>query len=245
MQKFRKVILAVFVVLLVGLGGFSIWASSTAPILPVASQALVSDQDVTISGTNWLSFTPQKNVKDTGLIFYPGGKVDYHAYAPYAHELARNGYTVVIVRMPLNLAVLGWNKANDVISDHPEIENWVIGGHSLGGAMAAHFVNEVPGQISGLLLLAAYPAGSDDLTAYTGSVLSVSANLDGLATPENIDASRVLLPPQTQWLQIQGGNHAGFGYYGDQKGDNQAKITREEQQRLLLEGTLTFLADIP
>lgn len=42
----------------------------------------------------------------TGLIFYPGGKVQYEAYAPLLYHLAENGIFCVLLHMPGNLAVL-------------------------------------------------------------------------------------------------------------------------------------------
>lgn len=111
----------------------------------------------------------------------------------HAHALATEGYLVIIPRMPLNLAVFGINKAEQVINAYPQVTHWVIGGHSLGGSMAAHYLYQHPDQIEGLVLLASYPASKDDLTRYAGKVLSISGSLDGLATPEKIDSSKLLL----------------------------------------------------
>jgi len=200
---------------------------------------------VTVQTGKWLVFTPADNLPvKTGFIFYPGGRVDYRAYAPMASALAANGYLVVIPRMPLNLAVFGIDLASDVIAAHSEISSWTIGGHSLGGSMAASYVYEHPDQIDGLVLLASYPAESNDLSGYAGSVLSISGELDGLATPEKIAQSVGLLPDNTQWVNIEGGNHAQFGWYGDQKGDNLADISREEQQLLVSQSILDYLTII-
>lgn len=175
------------------------------------------------------------------MIFYPGGRVDYRAYAPYAHQLAANGFLVVIPRMPLNLAVMGVNKAEAVIETYPAIKDWVIGGHSLGGSMAAAYLLEHEDSFHGLLLLASYPAGNTDLTGYQGEVLSISASRDGLTTAEDIEISKKLLPAKARFVVIEGGNHANFAYYGEQKGDNQAQITRSDQQDILLEQSLQLL----
>ena len=105
-----------------------------------ALTAMQSDSSVQVTKDGWITFMPAGGEPDTGVIFYPGGRVDHRAYAPLMSELAANGYLVSLVPMPFNLAVFGSESASQVIAAHPEIEHWVIGGHSLGGAMAASFV---------------------------------------------------------------------------------------------------------
>ena len=73
---------------------------------------------------------------------------------------------------------------------------------------------------------------------------SIYGTLDGLATTEKIAASRPQLPPTTEWVAIAGGNHAQFGWYGPQSGDNPATISREEQQRQIVEATLRLLVSL-
>lgn len=230
MRLWKKLLSLFVIVLFLLTTGFVIWGETPARAMPEALAFLESDQNVQVQTGDWLIFQPADGEVTTGFIFYPGGRVDHRAYAPMAYELASQGYLVIIPRMPLNLAVFGIDKASEVINAYPLIERWVIGGHSLGGAMAAHYLYQHPEAFEGLVLLASYPASSDDLTDYSGRVLSISASLDGLATPEKIEASRSLLPATTEFIEIQGGNHAYFGWYGDQSGDNLATITRDEQQ---------------
>jgi predicted alpha/beta-hydrolase family hydrolase len=192
----------------------------------------------------WLVFRPTDPQPSTGLILYPGGRVDCRAYAPAAQAIAAKGYLVAIVPMPLNLAVFGAGKAEAVINAHPEVTRWAIGGHSLGGAMAAQFARRQPDQIRGLVLWASYPSGSDDLSGSSLLVTSISGTRDGLSTPAKIEASRPLLPADTQWVAIDGGNHAQFGWYGRQAGDGEATIGREEQQRRIVEATLELLGRV-
>ncbi len=249
MKTWKKILLAVVaviaVVLIIGVVGFVIWGNTPLGPMPEALIALESDANVAVVTDPWLSFMPTQEAKNTGLIFYPGGRVDPRSYAPMARAIAEEGYPVVIVPMPLNLAVFGIGRAADVMAAYPEVEQWVIGGHSLGGAMAASFIHDNPGQMDGLFFTAAYPSGSADLSGFTDlRVTSVSATEDGLATPDKIDASRPLLPADTTWVPIQGGNHAQFGYYGDQPGDGQAAISREEQQRQTVEAALQLLGGI-
>ncbi len=160
-----------------------------------------------------------------------------------ARAIAEAGYPVVIVPMPLNLAVFGIDRAADVIAAYPEVEHWAIGGHSLGGSMAASFTRNNPDLIDGLFLLASYPAGSDDLSGFRRP--------DGLLCLGNRgrpgDACRHRgVPPasaaDTTWVPIEGGNHAQFGYYGDQPGDGQATISREDQQSQTVEAAIQMLS---
>ena len=224
--------------------GFIIWGSSPARPIPEALAALQSDADVSVAAGKWLTFQPVSIKPTTGLIIYPGGHVDYRAYAPAAYAIAAQGYLVVIAKMPLNLAVFDPGAAAGVISAHPEIQRWAIGGHSLGGAMAANFVYTHPDSVDGLVLWAAYPAEGNNLSDTEIQVLSISGTLDGLSTPGKISTSRTLLPPGTNWVLIKGGNHAQFGWYGTQSGDNIATASREEQQAQIIKATLTFLKSL-
>jgi dienelactone hydrolase len=223
-------------------GGFVWWATNVPAPLPDALQALESSGEVEVRQEDWLVFQPTASNPTVGFIFYPGGRVDARAYAPVAEQIAASGFLVIIVPMPLNLAIADANAANRVIAAYPQIERWVVGGHSLGGAMAARYVYNHPGAVDGLVLWAAYPAESDDLSNRQDLVVtSIYGTEDGLATVEQVEASRALLPPASSFIAIPGGNHAQFGSYGDQAGDRPATITRAEQQGMAAAATLTVL----
>lgn len=229
-------------IILVGL--FVLWGLSPSRPMPEALSALQSDQQVILQMDKWISFTPVTQQPDTGVIIYPGGHVDYRAYAPAAKAIASRGYLVVIVPMPLNLAVMDPDEALKVINAYPAIKHWAIGGHSLGGAMAAHFIFQHPGSVEGLILWAAYSPSNEDLSAMPIKVLSISATLDGLSTPAKIEDSRKRLPADTTIIIIIGGDHAQFGWYGSQPGDNPATITRQQQQDQIVAETVKFLATL-
>jgi dienelactone hydrolase len=244
MRLFKRIILSIAVVLLVAAVAFVAWASNPLGPMPEALEAMQSDSQVQVTEDGWIAFQPTGTQPDTGLIIYPGGRVDPRSYAPIAREIAEQGYLVVIVPMPLNLAVFGSERAQEVIAAYPEIEHWAIGGHSLGGAMAARFATRHPGAVQGLDLWAAYPASSDDLSGQDPQVVSMIGSLDGLGTEQGVQETKHLLPPGTEYIVIEGGNHSQFGWYGDQPGDAEATISREEQQAQVLQATLQLLAGI-
>jgi hypothetical protein len=239
-----RILLAVLGLLIVLMIGFVAWGSIPAQPMPEALAALQSNQQANVTTGEWLTFQPADVQPSTGFIIYPGGRVDYRAYAPVAQAIADQGYLVVIVHMPLNLAVFNPGAAEGVLAAHPEIKHWAVGGHSLGGSMAANFVFTHPDAVDGLVLWASYPAASNNLSLAGVRVLSISGTLDGLSTPEKISASRPLLPADTVWVPIAGADHAQFGWYGPQSGDNPATITREEQQQQIVQATISFLQSL-
>jgi hypothetical protein len=243
-KMLRRIFLGVLILIVFLTAGFLIWASDAASPMPEAVQALQSNNSVKVDTKPWLVFRPTLQEPTTGLIFYPGGKVDPGSYSPAAQAIAEQGYLVVIVPMPLNLAVLAPDKAAEVIQAYPEIQAWAIGGHSLGGAMAANFARKHPNLIAGLVLWAAYPASSDDLSQSDLRVVSIFGTQDGLSDSGKIDASKVMLPKDTRYVPIDGGNHAGFGWYGVQSGDGEATITRAAQQAQVVQASLELLEEL-
>ena len=223
----RYFVIALVALLVVGTIGFLAWTRlARYPALPAA--AALAETVKTPQG--WYVFQPAQP-SDTGLIFYPGGLVDPAAYALLMKQLSDQGIMSVIVPMPLDLAIFGVNKANDIIAAHPEIKHWIIGGHSLGGSMAAEFVKGQPSAVEGIAFLAAYPADSTNLSALPIKVVSIHGSNDGLATDAKIQNSLKNLPGDARVILIEGGNHAQYGNYGPQAGDGVATISREEQQQ--------------
>ena len=206
--------------------------------------SLTTDSAVTVFTSPYYAFIPETNRSTTGFVFYPGANVAPAAYAPMASKLAHQGYTTIIVPMPYNYAIVNSDAANLIIAGIPGISNWVISGHSLGGAMACSYVYDNPGKMKGLVLLAGYPGTSGSLASSSIKVLSLHASLDGLATPTKISNYMSLLPSSTTYVLIEGGNHAQFGYYGDQSGDNTATISREDQQTAVVTNILNFLSKL-
>ena len=174
---------------------------------------------------NTLAFIPEN--AETGLIFYPGGKVEYTAYAPLMRALADNGVLGVLVRMPLNLAVLNMNAANGIPEQYPQIKHWYIGGHSLGGSMTASHAAKNASAYDGLVLLASYSTA--DLSTSGLPVISIYGSEDGVLNMEKYAEYKRNLPAAFEEHIIEGGCHAGFGSYGPQDGDGVPTITSEAQ----------------
>ncbi len=175
---------------------------------------------------------------ESAVIFYPGAKVEYTSYAPLMLELAEGGIDCFMLEMPFNMAFFGMNYAEDIMQGYT-YENWYISGHSLGGAMAASYSAEHLNDLKGLILFAAYPTGS--LKADDFQVLSIYGEKDGVLNKEKYDEGLQYMPDNFAELCIEGGNHAGFGMYGEQEGDGEADITGDEQREITIEFILTQL----
>ena len=218
------ILLGLIIITIIFIASFFItsYGPSTQAMANLKDSTLV---DVTVD--NFISFAPENTAATTGLIIYPGAKVEPEAYAPLANKIAQAGYEVIITPMPLNFAIFDSNAADEVISKFPNIKNWVISGHSLGGVMAAKYASE-NSNIKGVIFYASYPQG-DELKDSNIEVASIYGSLDGVANLEKIVGSKDLLPASTTFVEIIGGNHAQFGSYGDQSGDNAAEISVDEQ----------------
>lgn len=92
-----------------------------------------------------------------GFIFYPGGKVEHTAYAPLMKRLSDAGVLCVLTEMPFNLAALDMNAAEGIVKAYPQVDRCHIGGHSLGGSLAASYAADHADELAGVVLLAAIP----------------------------------------------------------------------------------------
>lgn len=173
-----------------------------------------------------------------GLIFYPGAKVEEAAYAPLMDALAGDGLFCVVAKMPERLAVLDWDAAEKIMETYAGVEEWYLAGHSLGGAMAAIFAAEHESELSGLILLAAYP--TKELKELP--VLSIYGSEDEVLNKKKYEKSIGLADVCTEYV-IEGGNHAGFGNYGEQKGDGEALVSEEEQWQETVDYILNYIRD--
>ncbi len=237
----RIALLAVLLLVIALVGALAYFESPSGAVMPEALAALESDDGVQVNRGGWITFMPVAQQPDVGFIFYPGGRVAAEAYAPLGRDIAKAGYLSVITPMPLHLAILNVDAARAVINAHPQIERWVIGGHSLGGAMAARYAHDNPQQIVGLAIMAAYPEAQIDFSQHDLAVASIYGELDGLATATEVEAAFSRLPADAMKVRIAGGNHAQFGWYGAQAGDNPAQIGHQQQHEQVVEAVLRLL----
>ena len=184
-------------------------------------------------------FLPEE--AEAGLIFYPGGKVEFTAYAPLMAELAQQNILCVLLKMPLNLAVLDMGAAKGIPEQFPQVAHWYLAGHSLGGSMAASFAGKQPGTYEGLILLAAYSTA--DLTETGLKVCSLYGDRDGVLNREKYQQYRANLPEDTMELVLEGGNHAGFGSYGPQEGDGTSTLEPGVQLQWTADRILEFIQE--
>jgi pimeloyl-ACP methyl ester carboxylesterase len=223
--------------------GFVAWASFPLGPGQVAITALQSDTVVSVETIqDWTVFRPIDKEVQAGVIFYPGGRVDYRSYAPILRAIAEKGYLVALVPMPLSMAFFDPDKADEVLAAFPEIQYWALAGHSLGGAMAARYCYTHPDAVQALVLWASYPANTDSLENQKLAVLSIYGSEDGQV--EKIEESSILLPADTTWVEIIGGSHAQFGDYGLQPGDGQASISPQQQWDQVSSATVSLLMNI-
>ncbi|MDD6650932.1 MAG: alpha/beta hydrolase [Eggerthellales bacterium] len=180
--------------------------------------------------------------QDTGVIFYPGGKVESDAYAPLLQKLAAQGVTCVAVTVPFNLSMLNTNAADGVAQQVPQVSTWYVMGHSLGGVSASSYAAAHTDSVTGCIFLASYP--SDDLSGSGLRTLSIYGTEDGVMNRDNYESAKTLLPADSQEMVIQGGNHAQFGNYGKQDHDNDASITADDQQQQAVNTIISFLTNV-
>jgi predicted alpha/beta-hydrolase family hydrolase len=235
---------------LIGLAGFvplvllmfAVWAFVAMGPAEEAEYALMGglSHDV-VQLPDGITFAPLDGPGEAGVIIYPGAKVDPRSYAPIAADLAEEGVLVVIAPMRFNLAILSPDRAATIIDAWPEVDTWVVVGHSLGGVAACTFADDAPDAVDGLVLLAAFPGPEDDLSDQDLAVVSLLGTEDGLVDPAEYEAAKDRLPADTTHVGIDGGNHAQFGSYGPQNGDREATITAAEQQAEVVEAALGML----
>lgn len=237
-SKLKRLLAILAAIILVIVVGFGIYVSDYYHADEAAQAALMSAEDVTVTQQDdlWI-FAPQQPA--AGLIFYPGGKVEAAAYAPLLQKLAQRGILCVLTEMPCNLAVLDMNAADGIPEQFPEISEWYIGGHSLGGAMAASYIAKHTDSMTGLVLLGAYSTA--DLSDSGLRVFSAYGSEDGVLNRDKYETNLGNLPQDTTELVIEGGCHAGFGSYGEQDGDGTPQISSDEQQDLTADAIASWI----
>ncbi|CAN5514415.1 alpha/beta hydrolase [soil metagenome] len=239
-RAFLAIAVIAVVLVVVGAAGF-LWYAQPRPLLPEATAALASTPDATYTAGpgERITFVRAGDAPRTGLVLYAGGTVPPAAYAPVGRAIAEAGYLVALVPAPFGLAILDVSAAEAVIDDHPEITSWSVGGHSLGGAAAALFIDGHPGLVDGLVLWASY--SSADLSGDGVLVSSSYGSLDRGRAVFTSEENVAKLGPAVVVTTIDGGNHEQMGWYTGQPDDPPATISRQEQQDRIVAATLELL----
>ena len=219
----RILLIVVLFVALLGLAG-GVYFGTYSRATPEAAALLQGSDAVEVKAMDkgWLLDGPGT---EAAFVFYPGGKVESTAYLPLLTALAEDGVDCFLVKMPLNMAFMDLNAAAAVQADYA-YDRWYVGGHSLGGAMAAVYAAEHGEGLSGLILLAAYATKPLDQHL---AVLELHGSEDGVLNRKKLEEGKQYLPASALSEELPGGNHAQFGDYGLQKGDGVARVSRAEQ----------------
>lgn len=182
-------------------------------------------------------FEPQNPT--AGFIFYPGGKVEHNAYQPLMAALARRGILCILIEMPFNLAVFDINAANGIKESYPDVNSWYVGGHSLGGSMAAAYLEDHTDEYDGLILLGSYSTA--DLSNTDLTVISIYGSEDLVLNREKYNENKSNLPDALTEVVIDGGCHSYFGMYGPQHGDGTPTISNNEQIDIKVENIINAI----
>jgi hypothetical protein len=240
----RRVVGALGILLLVAVlvaTGVAVWASNPMRGERAESIEAWENPAVSIESTSHsIVMTPAEGGNGSGLVFVPGARVDPYAYLYKLSGIVEQGVTVVITKPLLNLPVLDTRGLDDYTADAPDVQRWLVGGHSLGGVRACAMAEG--SDAAGLVLFGAYCA--TDLSATTLPVLSISGSEDGLTTPADVTANAHLLPASADLVQIEGLNHALFGDYGPQEGDNPATIDTEQAREAITDVLRSVFVDV-
>ena len=223
-------------------GGGALYFSDYYHADAVAVAAVSSSEEVEVRslGGGELAFVPADPM--AGMVFYPGAKVQPEAYAPLLRACAQRGVLCVLVRPPLNFSLLDVSAAGDAIQAFPEMQTWILAGHSLGGVAAAAYAADNLQDIDAMVFLASYPAA--DLSALDGPTLSVVGSEDQVLNRNAYSEAWTRLPVEARELVIEGGNHAQFGNYGKQRGDGVATIAREDQQAQTADAIASLVSEL-
>jgi len=228
---------------LLGLASWGLrWASYARPPLPEAMEALESDDLVVVTKEPWLTFSPTKSTQKSGFIFYPGGRIDTRAYSSLMKTIASDGYLVVVPEMPMNMVVFNSDIADEIIADYPEIDHWVMGGHSVGGVAAAQYTDKNPEVIDGLAIWASYPADSTNISGLDIPVLLIYGSLEERVNDTSVGERKHLLPKDTLYIRIDGGDHHQFGSYVIKPEEHLATTSRASQHEQIIQATLDIIS---
>ena len=232
--KRALIVLGILAVIAIALALTAFWWTSSYYLADETALVVIADANGDVDGVvvkdldgKAIAFVPDNPI--AGLVFYPGAKVQPEAYAPLMQQCAERGILCVIVKPLFNLALLDVNAADGIQARFPDVKEWIIAGHSLGGIAACSYVGHHAGDYEGIALLASYP--TNDLSSFEGSIVTLLGTEDHVVNKKGLEDAEPLLPDTAERIVVEGGNHAYFGNYGEQEGDGTATISREQQQK--------------
>lgn len=238
MKKYKKLWIVVIVLFCLFCSGYA-YVNTYYKGNTVAYDALVSDAQITVEKQNdWIAFVPKQY--DTGIILYPGAKVESEAYAPLCKKYAEAGVLTIVVKMPLHLAFFDQNAA-DKVMDAYTCKHWYIAGHSLGGVCAGNYFKEHQDTLDGLFLLASYTTA--DFSNTDAKMVYVEASNDQVLNQKSYEKNMKNASDEAYAIIINGGNHAQFGSYGKQSGDGEPTISAQEQWDICVQKTLDLMSE--
>lgn len=235
-RPLKRVLFILFALALV-LGLALWWFSTPLPFDEDRAQQASAQEGYSLAEGQRAVVLEPADPSGQGLLFVPGARVPAEAYAWNLAPLAEAGVTVVIAKPRLGFAIAETRSPDTFIEGVSGVQNWAVGGHSLGGVKACAWVAEAPEAFGVLYLAGSYC--NNDASGFTGGVLSARGSQDGLTEESDVQKAAHLLPASTAFVTLEGMNHAQFGSYGQQRGDLPATISdeqaREQTSALLLE----------
>ena len=239
-RRIILIVLAAVLVLSAVIVGMCLFNERPAVQTVAAYQNTYAGAVITAADDGGIEILPKGTENpETGIIFYVGAQIRPSAYIPLLARIAEQGYACFVPDITFNMAALEPSAADDIISTHPEIRSWVVAGHSMGGLTASGYADDHRDTVDGLILVAAYT--NRDMSGAELPVLAVLGDADGVMNKDLYDKRLAWNPADFEEYVIPGANHAGFGDYGDQPRDNDAKIIAEEQRSQTAEIILDWL----
>jgi hypothetical protein len=204
----------------------------------------------------------------SGLVLFPGALLEHRAYGVIAGKLAAEGMVVLVpncepARLPTSILGANADWVVETLAEikdkhHLTVQEWSVGGHSLGGHAAAAMIDKISDDIiSKLVMWGVHMLPGLNLRNSTAQTLLVTASEDGFRFPDEGSADHLFqkLPARvnslddstastTFWYEIKGGNHAGFANYGPQnysKVDGNRTISLDEQHKQIVQVVSRFL----
>lgn len=226
---------------------FVVWSLIAYRANSVAREATAADHTVAVAYADGIwKFSPATGPISSTLLFFPGALVDPRAYAPLARSVAEAGYQVLLVELPFRGAFGGAESPElrmriaAALASIPDYRSVVVGGHSRGAVVASAFAAREP-RLAGVVLIGTSHPRDVDLSGLDVPVTKIVGTRDGIASPEKVEQNATLLPAQTRWVWVEGGNHSQFGWYGFQPTDRRSRIPAVEQRTIMTQSVLEFL----